>query len=65
MDDICVHGKDMDEHDRRLEEVLKKIEESGLKLNMKKCHLRKSRRMSTTKAWLPTPASYVLQSHTD
>ncbi len=43
MDDICVHGKDMDEHDRRLEEVLKKIEESGLKLNMKKCHLRKSR----------------------
>lgn len=42
MDDICVHGRNEEEHDRRLEQVLRRIAESGLKLNMEKCHIKKS-----------------------
>ena len=40
-DDIIVWGKDEEEHDRRLEEVLMRIRASGLKLNKKKCQFRK------------------------
>ena len=41
-DDILVYGKDVAEHDKRLEEVFNIIEKSGLKLNQNKCKLRKS-----------------------
>lgn len=37
MDDILVVGRTKEEHDRRLEEVLSKLESSGLTLNKDKC----------------------------
>ncbi|KAK7107196.1 hypothetical protein V1264_015153 [Littorina saxatilis] len=40
MDDTIVYGRTMEEHDRRLDAVLERIEKSGLKLNKSKCHLR-------------------------
>ena len=42
MDDILVHGCNMEEHDARLNAVLRIINDSGLKLNPKKCVFRKS-----------------------
>jgi len=42
MDDILIYGRDQEEHDRRLNSVLKKINASGLKLNKGKCKFRKS-----------------------
>ena len=39
-DDIIVHGSDIREHDQRLKHVLKKLHESGLTLNGKKCKYR-------------------------
>lgn len=39
LDDIIVFGRTLDEHNRRLEEVLTRLEQAGLKLNVKKCHL--------------------------
>ena len=36
-DDIIIWGSTQEEHDERLDQVLKKIEESGLKLNRMKC----------------------------
>ena len=41
-DDILISGKTLEEHDRMLDEVMKRIEESGLKLNKAKCVFRKS-----------------------
>ena len=41
-DDIIVSGKDVEEHDGRLKEVLNVIEQSGMKLNKSKCSIRKS-----------------------
>ena len=35
-DDVIVHGKTEDEHDKRLEKVIKIIKDSGLRLNKKK-----------------------------
>ncbi|KAL6483813.1 hypothetical protein MHYP_G00086850 [Metynnis hypsauchen] len=40
MDDIIIHGKDMTEHDERLQRVLERLESAGLKLNAEKCVLR-------------------------
>lgn len=42
IDDILVHGKDVEEHDRRLASVLEKVKTIGLRLNEEKCVLRKS-----------------------
>lgn len=39
-DDITVHGRNMQEHDRRLFAVLDKLGEVGLTLNGKKCQIR-------------------------
>ncbi|PIK43243.1 hypothetical protein BSL78_19881 [Apostichopus japonicus] len=39
-DDIIVHGKDVEEHDQRLEKVLQRIQEAGLTLNKRKCEFR-------------------------
>ena len=41
MDDILIYGKDEEEHDARLEKVLKTIQASGLRLNKEKCHIKK------------------------
>ena len=41
-DDILIFGKTLEEHDRMLDEVMKRIEQSGLKLNKAKCEFRKS-----------------------
>ena len=37
MDDMLVFGKDREEHDGRLERVMKRIAEAGMTLNKKKC----------------------------
>ena len=37
MDDILVHGRDQQEHDERLQEVLHRLQETGLTLNKEKC----------------------------
>ena len=40
MDDILVHGRTVEEHDRRLAAVLRRIHESGMRLNKAKCLFR-------------------------
>ncbi|KAL6476464.1 hypothetical protein MHYP_G00149630 [Metynnis hypsauchen] len=40
MDNIIIHGKDMTEHNERLQRVLERLESAGLKLNAEKCVLR-------------------------
>ena len=40
-DDIIVFGRSVAEHDARLQQVFETIEKSGLKLNEKKCEIRK------------------------
>lgn len=42
MDDILVYGTTMEEHDARLDKVMRHIESAGLKLNKEKCSLRQS-----------------------
>ena len=37
IDDVLVHGKDQEEHNSRLEAVLKRLEEAGMTLNLEKC----------------------------
>ena len=37
MDDILIHGADIDSHDLALKRVLKRLEEAGLTLNKDKC----------------------------
>lgn len=41
IDDIIVHGRNMAEHDERLQIVTERLEAAGLKLNTEKCVLRK------------------------
>ena len=41
IDDILIHGKTRKEHDRRLDTVLRRIQDSGRKLNREKCEFRK------------------------
>ena len=41
-DDIIVHGKNIAEHDARLNDVLKRLSESGLTVNKDKCQFRMS-----------------------
>ena len=43
MDDIIVHGKDMSQHDERLQKVMERLESAGLQLNSEKCALRQKR----------------------
>ena len=43
IDDILIHGKTREEHDENLENVLRRISESGLKLNYEKCEFRKTK----------------------
>jgi len=42
VDDILIWGKDLKEHDERLEKVLTRIQKNNLKLNKDKCEFRKS-----------------------
>lgn len=37
MDDILIHGKSQEEHNRRLESVLTRLKKHGLVLNESKC----------------------------
>ena len=41
MDNILVHGRNREEHDARLNAVLRLINDSGLQLNPRKCVFRK------------------------
>ena len=40
MDDILIHGTDNADHDTKLTAALRKIKDSGLKLNKEKCLFR-------------------------
>ena len=42
LDDIIIHGQSTEEHDRRLEQVLKKLRERNLTLNPDKCEFHMS-----------------------
>ena len=42
MDDVLIFGKDVQEHDARLEQVLQQIQAAGATLNQEKCQFRKS-----------------------
>uniref|UniRef100_A0A8C5LMT5 ribonuclease H n=1 Tax=Leptobrachium leishanense TaxID=445787 RepID=A0A8C5LMT5_9ANUR len=39
LDDIIVFGKTLEEHEQRLEKVLKRLHEEGLKLSLEKCQV--------------------------
>ena len=41
MDDIIVFGKSAEKHDENLQKTFQVIKESGLKLNKKKCEIKK------------------------
>ena len=41
-DDTIVSGKDVEEHDDRLKDVINVIEQPGIKLNKSNCSIRKS-----------------------
>lgn len=43
INDILVYGKDMNDHDQHLQDVLERIEKTGLKLNKDKCLFRQDR----------------------
>ncbi|KAI0227796.1 hypothetical protein LSAT2_021716, partial [Lamellibrachia satsuma] len=42
MDDILVHGRSIEEHDARLDSVIRIINDSGVKLNPRKCVFRQT-----------------------
>lgn len=42
MDDILVYGSSLEQHASRLEQVLQRVESTGLKLNLEKCTYRQS-----------------------
>lgn len=42
VDDLIVWGKTEQEHDRNLDTVLTRLRENGFKLNLEKCHFRKT-----------------------
>ena len=42
-DDVAVHGRTQEEHDRRLHAVLDRMTEYGLTLNLKKCEFQSVR----------------------
>lgn len=42
LDDVTIHGKTLQEHDLRLEKVLRKLLEAGWTLNPEKCEFRKT-----------------------
>ena len=42
LDDLIVFEKDYDQHLSRLEEVLKRLKDTNLRLSLKKCHFLKS-----------------------
>ena len=41
MDDVLIFGKDIQEHDARLEQVLQQIQAAGATVNQEKCQFRK------------------------
>ncbi len=57
-DDIIVFGRDMEEHDKALNQVLDRVRESGLKLNKGKCVIRVTEKPSLG-------ISYLLMDQTE
>lgn len=58
IDDILIHGKDKEEHDRRLRDVLETAKKRGVKFNYSKCQFGKNKlkfmgHIITNKAILP------------
>ena len=43
MDDVLVYGKDQNQHDIRLEAVLRKLKETGITLNAEKCEFSRNK----------------------
>ena len=43
IDDILIFGRDQQEHDKRMEQVLRRLSNANLKLNWTKCQIRQSR----------------------
>lgn len=43
MDDIIIHGRDMAEHDQRLQSVMEQLQSAGLRLNTGKCRMRQEK----------------------
>ena len=42
MDDVLVFGRDQEEHDKRLEAVLRRVQSAGVTLNPSKCEFSKN-----------------------
>ena len=61
VDDILVFGDTQFEHDTRLEQVLKKLEQEGVTLNPEKCFLTSSQ-SSSLDTLLMAPASELIQT---
>ena len=43
IEDVLIYGRTVEEHDKRLEETLRRIHYAGLRLNREKCEFRKSK----------------------
>ena len=43
IDDILIFGKDQEEQDKRMEQVLQRLSNANLKLNWTKCQIRQAR----------------------
>jgi hypothetical protein len=43
MDDIIIHGRDVAEHDQRLQSVMERLQSAGLRLNTGKCRMRQEK----------------------
>ena len=41
-DDVCVHGKDVQEHDDNLRRMMERAKQCGLVFNSEKCDIRKN-----------------------
>ena len=60
INDLLIWGKDDDEHDARLKQVLKRASEVTLKFNAKKCRIRQEKvpyvgNVVSKKGWKPDP----------
>ena len=60
MDDVLIFGKDIQEHDARLEKVLQQIQAAGATLNQEKCQFRKSSLKLTRQASDQTQIKHLL-----
>ena len=47
IDDVCLHGKDEEEHDRNLKALMDRAKETGLVFNSDKCQFRQVHNQTT------------------